>query len=78
MKIPHKLKGTGIASGHYVVFAPLLKCGPVFKALERRDNTIGIPAMGKITVKGKSYFFCRYGFVNDDDIYTRKPKTSKP
>jgi|GEM_PF-2599498 len=70
-KIPHFLKGEAIASGHYCVFGNLLEVGPAFIALVKKDKATGIPAHGIIQVKGKKYYYCRYGFVSDPDIYTK-------
>lgn len=74
-KIPWKVKESigAVCCGHYAVFAPLLKCGPAFLALQKQDEKKGIPFHGKIVVKGVTYFYCRYGMVSDPDIYTKKP-----
>lgn len=71
-KIPPDVKAIGaIASGHYAVFCNgLLKAGEVFvflNKLEEKKKTI--PLVGYVTVKGEKIFYCRYGFVNDPDIY---------
>ncbi|MGZ3999593.1 MAG: hypothetical protein ACXVIY_03145 [Mucilaginibacter sp.] len=67
-----------IASGHYAVFAKgPLQASPAFVALHKADVSTGIPAYGKITVKGKVFYYCRYGFVNDPDIYAKAQGKSK-
>lgn len=68
-KIPTKLRNADkIASGHFVVWASgIVEAGPVFMALNKKKT---VPCFGQIQVKGKKFHYCRYGFVDDDLIYT--------
>lgn len=72
-KIPKKIKDKGcVASGRFCVFAGLLQAGNAFVALEKADKKgSSIPVVGFITVKGKRYYYCLSGFINDPDIYSK-------
>ena len=73
-KIPALMKEIGvIASGHYAVFCKgLLKAGSVFTRLQKReDKGREIPLVGYFTVKGERIYYCRYGLVDEPDIYKK-------
>lgn len=76
-KIPAKLKGEGIAAGAYVIWCKFKELGTVGNALHAVDLRDGIPAMGKIMVKGKYYYYCRYGMLSDPDFLYAKPVKRK-
>lgn len=78
-KIPLEVKAIGaIASGRFAVFCGLLKAGSVFTKLEKLDSEgKAFPMVGFITIKGEKIYYCRYGFVDDPDIYER-PKNPSP
>jgi len=73
MKIPLKLKGTHvICGGHFAVFTDsFLKGTSVITELYKKEKSKGLPCMGQISFKGIKYYWCRYGFVDDPDIYTK-------
>ncbi len=70
-KIPPEEKKKGaIASGRFAVFGSLLTVGPAMVELDRMFSTKrGLPAHGHVTIKGKRFYYCLYGFVDDPDIY---------
>ena len=72
-KIPKKVKAKGcVASGRYCVFAGLMQAGNAFTALAKAEKRGAIPMVGYITVKGKRYYYCLYGLVDDPDIYAKR------
>lgn len=72
-KIPKKVKEKGcIALGRYCVFAGFLEAGKVVLAIQKAEKRGAIPAVGYITIKGKKYYYCLYGLLNDPDIYSSK------
>ena len=73
-KIPQKIKAIGsIAIGRYAIFCNgLLKAGEVCSLLEKQDEKKGIPVVGYVTHRGEKIFYCRYGFINDPDVYSKK------
>jgi hypothetical protein len=74
-KIPHRLKGQAIAIGPYAIFCTgLLRAAAIAKKLQGIDEHKGIPAHGTVQYNKESIYYCRYGFVNDPDIYTATPK----
>lgn len=78
-KIPLEVKAIGaIASGRFAVFCNgLLKAGSVFTKLEKLDTKRkAFPAVGYIKINGEKIYYCRYGFVNDPEIY-EQPKPVK-
>ena len=81
-KIPQEVKKTGcVAIGHYAVFCKsAVTAAQVATVIRKHDLEKGIPAVGFLTIKGKKFYYCRYGFVNDPDIYAKpiKKKSAKP
>lgn len=72
-KIPIKLYGQCVAIGHYAIFTKsVLTAGAVASKLEGIDKSKGVPAHGTVQYNKESYYYCRYGFVDDRDIYTKK------
>jgi hypothetical protein len=73
-KIPANVKAIGaIAIGRYAIFCKgLLKASDVGSKLNKADKNKGIPAVGYISHKGEKIYYCRYGFVNDPDIYANE------
>jgi hypothetical protein len=72
-KIPltEKEKGS-YALGQYAIFTDsLFKAATIAAKLSKADNKKGIPAVGYVTHKGNKYYYCRYGFVNDAEIYQK-------
>ena len=71
-KIPQKVKDTGcIGIDRYAVFCKgLLKASSVVDKLSKAEKK-GIPAVGYVTIKGEKIYYCRYGFVDDPDIYAK-------
>jgi hypothetical protein len=69
-KIPKKIDKTQtVAIGSWVIFVKSLsEASAVAIALSRYDSA---PLVGHITLKGKKYYYCRYGFLNDPDIYSK-------
>lgn len=72
-KIPKSYKGKPVtAISNYAIWCDsILTASAIACQLSMKDNKTGIPCMGKIQYKGKKYFWCRYGFLNDDAIYTK-------
>ena len=69
-KIPLEEKAKGaIINGRIAVFGSLLKVGPAMAKLQTADEKKGIPAYGYITLAGNRFYYCRYGFLDDPDIY---------
>jgi hypothetical protein len=69
-KIPKKIKKIGAtASGGFVVFGGMLSVGPAMVKLQSFKKAI--PAHGHLTIKGRKYWYCRYGLVDDPDIYAK-------
>lgn len=76
-KIPLEEKAKGaIVNGGIAVFGSLLKVGPAMVKLQTADEKKGIPAYGYITITGIRFYYCRYGFLNDPDIYKSQKKLS--
>ncbi len=71
-KIPKAAKEIGaIAINQYAIFCKgILKAGNVVKILQKEEKK-GIPACGYVRVKGEKIYYCRYGFVDDKDIYAQ-------
>ena len=71
-KIPAKEKAKGaVANGGIAVFGGMLSVGPAMVKLQKADASKGIPAYGYITIEGKRWYYCRYGFLDDPDIYSK-------
>lgn len=71
-KIPADVKAKGcICTGHFAVFCKgLLKASAVAAKLYKADKKRGgIPVVGYITHNKERVYYCRYGFVDDPDIY---------
>lgn len=70
-KIPPNIKAIGaIAIGRYAVFCRgIIKASNIARKLDNADKKSGIPAVGYISHKGDKTYYCRYGFVDDPDIY---------
>lgn len=73
-KIPVKEKEVGaIAIGRYAIFVKgFLNASTIAGKLSRLDNKGGIPAHGYLTFKRNKVYYCRFGFVNDDSIYSNE------
>lgn len=71
-KIPKKDREIGaIAINQYAVFCHrIFKAGEVVKKLQKAKKK-GMPACGYVSIKGVKIYYCRYGFVNDEDIYAK-------
>lgn len=70
-KIPQSEKAKGaVASGSFAVFGGIMSVGAAFTALQKIKTAI--PAHGYITVAGKRFYYCRYGFLDDPEIYSKK------
>lgn len=71
-QIPVKEKEIGVtAIGRYAIFVRgLLTATTIANKLAKLDNKGGIPVHGFITFKKKKIYYCRFGFVNDDSIYS--------
>lgn len=68
-KIPKKYKKvSGVAIGGFFIFANvgILTASGIATRLSKK----GIPAYGRLTYKGKKYYYCRYGLTDDPDIFT--------
>lgn len=76
-KIPPNIKAIGvIALGHYAIFCKgLIKAAAVATILQREDNKNGIPGVGFITLKKEKIYYCRYGYVNNPIIYSKRIKS---
>ena len=72
-KIPKDAKAIGaIAIGQYAIFCKgLFKAGMLYNKLIAADKKRSIPAVGYISYKGEKVYYCRYGFVNDPDVYAK-------
>lgn len=70
-KIPPEIKAIGaIAIGPYAVFCKgLIKASNVAGKLNKADKKNGIPGCGYLVYKKEKIYYCRYGFLNDPDIY---------
>jgi hypothetical protein len=71
-KIPMEVKAIGaIAIDRYAVFCKgLLTAGAVVMKLQKAEKK-GLPAVGYLIHKGQKIYYCRYGFINDKDIYSK-------
>lgn len=71
-KIPPHIRKQGcVAINGYAIFCKgLLKAAAISQALLKADKKTGIPAVGTITHHKIKYYYCRYGFLKDPDIYT--------
>tara|TARA_B100000508_G_C11464650_1_gene280976 strand:+ start:908 stop:1123 length:216 start_codon:yes stop_codon:yes gene_type:complete len=69
-KLPKRLKKEEVvAIGPIAVWTKsIITAGEVLTRVQRRKS-VGL--CGTATVKGKKIYWCRYGFLNDDMIYTR-------
>lgn len=72
-KIPPDVKQIGaIAIGRYAIFCKgFLKATTIVDKLVKADNKKGIPIVGFIQIKKEKIFYCRFGFINDNDIYEK-------
>lgn len=72
-KIPQEAKKIGaVAIGRYAIFCEgMLVAAEIHDKLAAADTKHGMPAVGYISVKGKKIYYCRYAFVNDNDIYKK-------
>lgn len=80
-RIPQHLKDSPdkIAIGAFCVFAgSLLTAGAIVEKLYKKEGKHGLPACGFMHYKGKKYWWCRYGFVNDPDIYGGRNPFARP
>jgi hypothetical protein len=68
-KIPKELKGTAVASGSWAVFAGIIRAGKIFTMLQDIPTTKAVPISGYFTDKAGKVYYCRYGFINDKEIY---------
>lgn len=71
-KIPKSAREIGaIAINQYAVFCEgIFKAGKVVTRLQKAEKK-GMPACGYVSIKGEKIYYCRYGFVNDEDIYDK-------
>lgn len=74
MKLPKRLfKNPDVCvMAQYCVFeASFLQAAKVATHLSKK-HVKGLAAMGRVTVAGKKYYYCLYGFLYDPDIYSTK------
>jgi len=70
-KIPQKEKAKGaIASGSFAVFGSLLSVGAAITKLQSFTKTI--PAHCFITIDQKRFYYCKYGLLEDQAVYSKK------
>lgn len=72
-KIPKDVKAIGaIGCGPYAIFCKgLLKASDVANRLQKAEKRNGIPVVGYVSLKGEKIYYCRYGFVDDPDVYAK-------
>lgn len=77
-KIPPAVKEIGaVGITKWAVFCRgLLKAALVVDKLEKAEKRGGVPIVGYLQMDGERIYYCRYGFVDDPDIYAT-PKTKK-
>lgn len=67
-KLPLSIKGKhNVAFDYWVVWCSLLQVGKYAPVLYGKGPMIGYIKDGK-----KKVWFCRYGFINDNDIWDNK------
>lgn len=73
-KIPKKFRKTRpIAIGPYCVFTQsILTAANVSSKLSKADKKEKLPAYGQIQIKGKKYYYCRYGLISKPHIIFSK------
>lgn len=78
-RIPASVKEQGcVAIGGWAVFCKgILKASEVVTRLQRADSKGKCPIVGYLLFKGEKVYYCRYGFVDDADIYETN-STPKP
>lgn len=70
-KIPLKVKEKGaIAGGHWAVYCDsIITASRICRKLNEASKKGDCPLVGYVTSGGTRYYYCRYGFINDPDIY---------
>lgn len=70
-KIPFEVIDIGAIgiAGYAIYCRGLLKAAAVCDKLHKADLRKGIPLCGYMQYKGEKVYYCRYGFVEDPDIY---------
>lgn len=78
-RIPASVKEKGcVAIGGWAVFCKgILRASEVVTRLQRADSKGKCPIVGCLMFKGEKIYYCRYGFVDDADIYETN-STPKP
>lgn len=73
-KIPWKVREKkGVAVHRWVIFGTgLVLSVKLASKLEDIFDRKACPMVGKIKYKGKNYYYCMYGIVEDNSIYTTK------
>jgi hypothetical protein len=73
-KIPKKVREVGcIAINEWAIWCTgLLKAGVIMTRICRADKRGGLPLVGYVSYKGERVYYCRYGLVGDEDIYSKK------
>jgi len=71
-KIPKEIRVIGaVAIGRYAIFCKgVLKASTIATKLDKAEKN-GIPAVGYVTMKGEKIYYCRYGLINDPDVYAK-------
>ncbi|MBD1364398.1 hypothetical protein IDJ77_11315 [Mucilaginibacter sp. ZT4R22] len=78
-KIPIAQKKIGRYDfGGYSVFCKSFALATqITQALFKADTSRGIPGYGYLILKGKKYYYSRYGFADDPDTYTKAKSKAK-
>jgi len=79
-KIPQEVKEKkAIAIGGYAIFCQgFMKAVNITTEIQKADKKKkGIPAYGFIMYKNQKVYYCRYGFVEDPDIYSNEQLKDK-
>lgn len=72
-KIPASIRKKGATTcGPYAVFIGWTRVGKFLDILSAADNKSGIPAHGYIKTATEKVYYCRVGFLKDDDICNPK------